>query len=217
MQYLRSIVLALAVFLGVPVTHRADTQLITLVGHLGNGTNISFFADTPLPVPYVLEVAFDTNAVDEDPSLLRGEYMTEGALVRLSFGRYVFETTNSEVLIWAGVQGLYGVTFGNEDGFSAYGFDVAPYWIYASIVDATNPAMALNDSLSQMRTEVFDLGTASYFLIANDDYANGGAFPIRLQGNIETMTLTNAVPEPGVMGLLVVGCFFLLTGRRCRP
>lgn len=191
----------------------APGDLLTATGNLDRGERTEFFGLT-LPVPYRLSVEFDPAALDTDPSPTLGIYETEGATVRLEFGGYVFETSNSEVRVWSGEKGFYGFTCGNEDAFSAHGLNVGPYAIYLSILDAAHPSLAPTDVLKWVRSDALASVGAPYFFLANQDYLDRGPDPIRIQGGVDTLRVeANAVPEPRTW-LLWLGGLVLCLHRR---
>lgn len=211
----------LLLLLLIPNLALAVVKEIVVTGKLDHGNNTEFFGFTPLvdePVPFELRVQFDSATLDEDPALTHGVYESDGLPVSLRFGDYFYETEDTEVRVLSGHNGLWGFTFGNEHGFDSlqnggllHVEDYGLIGVFLSPFDGSK-LQAPTDELKWLDEGFFPtVGNLSYVNITGT--ADGFVDNIRFQDSDTVgFTVSDVIPEPSIMGLLVLG-LLAVSGR----
>lgn len=118
---------------------------LTVEGTYDHGRNFELWGQD---LDFVLKVQYDDTWIDLDLDPLHGLY--EGsAVVTLAFGPWYFEHDETQIQVWAGKDGFWGVTFGSDGDFdqetNGIVLRVLDYLGYASFIHST--PLAIDDRL----------------------------------------------------------------------
>lgn len=206
-----------------------EVKTIEVVGYPGldHGSNIDFFDVPANPSPFRMTCEYDTTSPDLDPNPLHGLYENVDLRISLSFGEhfdsggvgdYYFNEPNTEVQVWAGKDGFWGITFGNRDEFEAYALIAEPYaGLYGVFLQLYN--LGNDDSLASVETLAGDSRLEfNYCLVRGEVAADEDERIVRYQ---QTSNLTysvssgyaSPVPEPTANALALVALLWPIARR----
>jgi len=189
----------------------AAVKEITVTGEFDHGPLPEHFG-LQFPVPFTYRLQYDdAPSHDWNSDATLGIYYFYDLPVTLDFADQHIEAIGTEVRVYSGHQGLWGVTFGNRSPLTHAGLDLPEYFgLYGSFISPFDRSTT-SDGIEWAALN--GTNTISSYVYISGNQTGTENF-VRLQANHLTEYTVRDVPEPSAAILSAIAGALLLNRRR---